>query len=267
MPKPPATTEQIKQGLLTLLPRDGTPVLNRVMRSILARDLERPIREDTFFAARDDLFVSGLLGRLSGQGGQVFLSGVGPQKPQDASFSTDWPERNLMVPLRRYLEGPFRKELDVGDGAVVVHDTSALGGSGRWARPDFILVSAMRFKILPGCQVDVHAFELKTEDGGGVLAVHEALAQTRFTNFGHLVWHLPEGSKAESLLDTVATHAREHGIGLIRMRDPLHAASTGCEILLDPQRKATSPPDIDGFLETRLTPAQRQAILSVTGKP
>lgn len=267
MPRPPATVEQIRQGLLKSLPSDGTPVLNRVMRSVLSRDLERPVQEETFFAARDGLFADGLVGRLSGQGGQVFLSGGGPLKGQNLGFSTDWPEKNLMAPLRRYLEGPFRRDLDVGNGAVVVHDTSSLGGSGRWARPDFILVSAMRFKILPGCQVDVHAFELKTEDGGGVLAVHEALAQTRFTNFGHLVWHLPEGSKAETLLDTVTTHCKEHGIGLIRMLNPLHADTTGCEVLLDPQRKATSPPEIDGFLETRLTPAQRHLLLSVTGAP
>ena len=49
----------------------------------------------------------------------------------------------------------------------------------------------MRFKLMPGAQVDVHSFELKTESGCTVQSVHEALAQTRFTHFGHLVWHLP----------------------------------------------------------------------------
>ena len=54
----------------------------------------------------------------------------------------------------------------------------------------------MRFKLLPGAQIDVHSFELKTETGATDLAVYEALAQTRFTHFGHLVWHLPKGSRA-----------------------------------------------------------------------
>ena len=79
----------------------------------------------------------------------------------------------------------------------MVPNASTMGPRrGRWARPDFILVSAMRFNLMPGAQLDVHSFEFKTESGASVLAVHEALAQTRFTHFGHLVWHLPPDSKA-----------------------------------------------------------------------
>jgi hypothetical protein len=69
----------------------------------------------------------------------------------------------------------------------------------------------MRFKFLPGAQVDVRGFELKTETGGSVLAVHEALAQTRFTHFGHLVWHLPEGSRSETRLAEIADQAANMG--------------------------------------------------------
>ena len=141
-------------------------------------------------------------------------------------------------------------------------DTSSRGPQrGQWARPDYILVTAMRFKLLPGCQIDVHSFELKTEAGGTVQAVHEALAQTRYTHFGHLVWHLPEGSKAEARLAEIAKHCDEHGIGLIRMRKPAHAES--CEILVDPIRKTTSPIAIEGFLESRLLPDQRTSLARV----
>ena len=65
--------------------------------------------------------------------------------------------------------------------------------------------------------------------------VHEALAQTRFTHFGHLVWHLPEGSRSETQLTEIEDHCGEHGIGLIRMRDP--SVKSGCEILIDPVPK------------------------------
>lgn len=168
-----------------------------------------------------------------------------------------------MQPLRTYLEGAFRDGLDLpSDGIAIVQDTSARGpAKGLWARPDFILVSAMRFKFMPGAQVDVHSFELKTEAGCSVLSVHEALAQTRFTHFGHLVWHLPEGSKSEARLAEIEDHCGEHGIGLIRLRDPL--AKEGCEILADPVRKSTLTLGIEGFLETRLSSEQKDSLARV----
>lgn len=260
----------LRDAILHLLPADGTPVLNRVLRVMLGRRLECAVDEDSYFAARDALLDANKVGRLRGQGGQVFL--VKPSETAKAEVVAAlkpeaWAEKALMNPLRAFLEGPFTKDLDLaGNGAVVVQDTSSSGShKGRWARPDFILVSAMRFKLLPGCQVDLHSFELKTEGGGGVLAIHEALAQTRFTHFGHLVWHLPEGSKAESMLDDVHTHCEEHGIGLIRMRDPATAASGGCEVLVDPRRKPTLHAVVDGFLESRLNAGQKSTLLKVVG--
>ena len=253
----------VKKRMLELLPEDGTPVLNRVMRVMLARHLEHSVDEETFFKARDALLAEGVVGRLRGQGGQVFRA----QEAAPAAFETvaapleTWPEARLMEPLRRYLEGPFCKGLDLpANGVCIVQDTSIMGGQkGKWTRPDFILVSAMRFKLLPGAQVDLHSFELKTESGGSVLAIHEALAQTRLTHFGHFVWHLPEGSKNEAMLDDIATHCDEHGIGLIRMRDP--NAPELCEIMVDPRRKPTLSAVVDGYLESRLSPEQKAILM------
>jgi hypothetical protein len=87
------------------------------------------------------------------------------------------------------------------------------------------------------------------------------LAQTRFTHFGHLVWHLPEGSKSETRLAEIEDHCGEHGIGLIRLREP--SAKAGCEILIDPVRKSTLPMAIEGFLEARLTAAQKDSLARV----
>lgn len=255
MPQPATLDARI----LALLPTDGTPVLNRVMRAMLGRACERTIAADEYFTARDRLLGKRRIGRLRGQGGQVFLSTQAPEEPAPAEIAAEavaeaWAETKLMAPLKSYLEGPFRAGLDLGDALCLVQDTSTIG-RGQWSRPDFILVSAMRFRLLPGAQVDVHSFELKTESGGTVQAVHEALAQTRFTHFGHLVWHLPNGSKAEARLDEIESHCESHGIGLIRLRDPTRP-ETG-EILVDPKRRPTLPAVIDGFLESRLSPAHR----------
>jgi hypothetical protein len=165
-----------------------------------------------------------------------------------------------MAPLRFFLEGSFKAGLDLPkDGLCIVQDTSGYGPHrGLWARPDYILVSAMRFKLMPGAQVDVHSFELKTESGCTVQSVHEALAQTRFTHFGHLVWHLPDNSKSEARLAEIEKHCEEHGIGLIRMRDP--SFPDRCEILLDPERKRTLAAVVEGFLESRLDTDQRKRL-------
>ncbi len=259
------TPEALARHILPLLPRDGTPVLNRVMRVMLSRQLEHQIGPDAYFAARDFLLKDGKIGRLRGQNGQIFLAAAnGSQPPASAEASGLWPEAKLMQPLKAYLEAGFRQGLDLPpDGVAIVQDTSARGpAKGLWARPDFVLVSAMRFKFLPGAQVDVHSFELKTETGCSVLSVHEALAQTRYTHFGHLVWHLPEGAKSEAKLAEIETYCAEHGIGLIRMREP--SAQEGYEIRVDPVRKSTLTPAIEGFLETRLTDEQKKLLIRAT---
>ena len=265
-PDAKADFDALKGVMLAFLPEDGTPVLNRVMRVMLARKLERSIDEDLFFKARDALLADGRVGRLRGQGGQVFLTKPAPppQKPDATESPAEgWSEARLMKPLKAFLDGPFRKGLDLPEsGACIVHDTSTIGPyKGKWARPDFILVSAMRFKLMPGAQIDLHSFELKTETGGGVLAIHEALAQTRFTHFGHFVWHLPDGSKFEPMLDDIGTHCEEHGIGLIRMRDPDKAEGGGCEILVDPRRKPTLNMVVNGFLESRLSGDHKEQLM------
>ncbi len=247
-----ADIDDLAGAMLALLPEDGTPVLNRVMRVMLSRALADAVDQDRYFAARDRLLAEGRIGVQRGQGGQIFLRR--PAAPPAAAPVRS--EAALMGALARYLEGPFRKGLDLPAGAAcIVEDTATQGPRrGRWARPDFILVSAMRFALMPGAQVDVHSFELKTETGATDLAVYEALAQTRFTHFGHLVWHLPEKSRAEARLAEIAQQCEQHGVGLIRMRDPDDVEA--CEILLDPQRKSTPPAIVEGFLQTRLKSAQ-----------
>ena len=219
------SAEKVAQRMGALLPADGTPVLNRVMRVMLSRDLETPISQELYFHARDQLLEEGRIGRLRGQGGQLFLLTEESPKKRPSSPTENWAEAKLMPPLRAFLEGNFKAGLDLPkDGLCIVQDTSGYGPHrGLWARPDYILVSAMRFKLLPGAQVDVHSFELKTENGCTVQSVHEALAQTRFTHFGHLVWHLPSTSKAEAKLAEIEKHCEEHGgtdqnVGALRSR-------------------------------------------------
>lgn len=257
----PPSVGTVAERMERLLPQDGTPVLNRVLQVMLSRELESPVSPDLYFKASDQLSKEQRIGRLRGQGGQVFLLPKSGKKQVNGATVDLRREAALMAPLGRYLTETFCKGLDLPpDGASIVQDTSTIGPvRGRFARPDFIVVTAMRFRLLPGSQIDVHSFELKAEHGATDESVYEALAQTRFTHFGHLVWHLPQDSRCEVRLPEIEKQCDQHGIGLIRMRDPHDHASY--EILLDPVRKATPPAIVDGFLESRLSGAHRDALL------
>jgi hypothetical protein len=91
--------------------------------------------------------------------------------------------------------------------------------------------------------------------------VFEALAQTRFTNFGYLVWHLPQGSKFERKLSGIEKQCSQHGIGFIRAQDPRQCESW--EILVEPVRKSTPSAETDLSLDERLQDEQRRQIRSL----
>ena len=75
----PVSIDDIAKQMLALLPRDGTPVLNRVMRVMLARGSQPAIDQDRYFEARDLLLKQGRVGIQRGQGGQIFLL---PERPR-----------------------------------------------------------------------------------------------------------------------------------------------------------------------------------------
>lgn len=253
MPAP--SVRSVTERLKALLPPDGTPVLNRVLRLMLSRDFGQSISDDLYERARDSLFASGQIGRLRGQGGRIFLArGEQPGRSQEPApdLGSKLSEYELMTHLGRYLRGTFLNELDLpAHGESLVKDTSQIGPPrGRWARPDYVVITAMRFRVVPGSQLDVHSFELKAEHGATDLAVYEALAQTRFTHFGYLVWHLPKDSAAAARLPEITAQCSQHGIGLMRIHDPRQ--DDGFETILDPVRKSTPDAAVDSFLEQRL---------------
>jgi hypothetical protein len=146
----------------------------------------------------------------------------------------------------------FWRGLDLPTGFLwTVADTSANGPQEKWGRPDFTAISVVPLRLLGRAEVEVYSFELKAELGADVTSVHQALAQTRKTHFGYLVWHLPEGSSQEAKLANVADQCRLHGIGLILIRDPDLVETWSIEV--DPERQPTSLAQIDEFLAARLS--------------
>ena len=69
----PVSIDDIAKQMLVLLPEDGAPVLNRVVRVMLARALSADVDEARYREARQKLVERGQIGLKQGQGGQVPL--------------------------------------------------------------------------------------------------------------------------------------------------------------------------------------------------
>lgn len=252
-----ADRQAIEREILELLPADGSPVLNRVMMALIGRRLGEPVDTETYFTAVDTLSASDFVGRQRGQGGKIYRLQPIVREPSDASMA--WPEPKLMPSLGKFLKTVFYRSLDLSAGALwQVIDTSMHGPQEKWGRPDFTVVSVVPLKVVPQPQLDVYSFELKAEPKADVTSVQQALAQTRMTHFGYLVWHLPEGSQYETRLGAVSEQCRRHGIGLILIRDPEALETWSVEI--DAQRQPTAVSDVDGFLAARLSDHDCRAI-------
>jgi hypothetical protein len=172
----------------------------------------------------------------------------------EAAENTAWPEPKLMPSLGRYLNTLFWRGLDLPKHSlwkVVV--TSMHGPQEKWGRPDFTAVCIVPLKVLGRAEVDVYSFELKAEPAANLVSVHQALAQTRKTHYGYLVWHLPDASTLEPKLAEIAEQCRRHGVGLIRIRDPEMVESWSVEV--DAVRQSTALYDVDEFLAARLLPS------------
>jgi|CXWL01.1.fsa_nt_gi hypothetical protein len=255
--------DEIAASLLRRLPPDGTPISNRAARALVTQNLAQMVTIEEYFAAREKLLAQRKIGRVRGQGGSVFLLPP-PGRPApitSADRSIPLSERALMAPLGEALRGPFSRWLDLPpQGVIECVDIAQTKTKGQWSNPDYLFVSVCPLTVLGGAQIDVHVFELKNEAGGRIQAVHEALAHGRFAHFAHLVWYVPQGSPREVEVDQIATHCRLHGVGLIRLLD----ADPTIDVLVDPVRTATSPLEIDGFVESRLSKSQIERLRAAT---
>jgi hypothetical protein len=244
--------QEAEQQILDLLPADGSPVLNRVMMTLIARRLGAHVDFDTYFAAIDTLSVAGTIGRQRGQGGKIYR--LDPAPAAGETQAVDWPEPKLMPNLARYLRTVFWRTLDLpSDRLWNVIDTSMHGPQEKWGRPDFTVVCIMPLRVLPTPQLDVYAFELKAEPAADLTSVHQVFAQTRMTHFGYLVWHLPDGSPYETRKPDITEQCHRLGIGLILIRDPDLLETWQIEV--DATRQGTTPSEIDSFLAARLPEA------------
>jgi hypothetical protein len=126
----------------------------------------------------------------------------------------DVAEIELEAPLLDFLKIEAVKYLKLDPSQCVVENTARGGayGGGRWSRPDFTLAAIRSWRFDPRRQLDLMTFELKNRAGTNVLAVHEALAHSRFAHFPYLV--CPRALREDDR-HRIRQECAEHGVGLV----------------------------------------------------
>lgn len=165
-----------------------------------------------------------------------------------------------MPSLQKYLELRFWRRLELpDDGYWTVIDTSTGGArDGQWRRCDFTGIAITPRAVLNGTDIDLYTFELKAADSGNIAAVAEAEAQTRGSNYGYLVWHVPDRAAIASKLDAVERECQRKGVGLILFGDPQDLDSF--DYRMAAARQPTDVKAVDKFLASRLDGQKMQTI-------
>lgn len=126
----------------------------------------------------------------------------------------DVAEIELEAPLLAFLKDKAAQYFKIRQTQFVVENTARGGayGGGRWSRPDFTLAAIRSWRFDPRRQLDLMTFELKNRAGTNVLAVHEALAHSRFAHFPYLV--CPRALRDDER-HRIRQECAEHGVGLV----------------------------------------------------
>jgi len=253
-----ASMQVLADRLMNILPSDGSHMLHDDARTLLGRAIEASVEGETYFSVLAKLERDGEIKRARGPGGAVRLAK--PRCPTPITSERRLLEHRLMPSLQRYLESRFWRRLDLpGEAYWTVIDTSTGGAQdGQWRRCDFTGIAILPRAVIPGTDLNLYTFELKAADSGNVAAVAEAEAQTRGSNYGYLVWYVPDRSLVTARLDAVERECQRKGVGLILFSDPQDLGSF--DHRMTPKRQATDARSIDQFLVNRLDGRDMQTI-------
>lgn len=186
-------------------------------------------------------------------------SGIKRQDP-------DFPERSLEDPIQRFLtDQTTLAHLRIDPARTIVQRTARGGksGTGIWSRPDFTIATIRKRKYDPYRHLDVIAFELKNLAGTSVVAVHEALAHTRFAHYAYVV--CPRSERNHEVAATIEAACSQHGIGLVTFSIAVDASGnpdvSDLKFELAAARFAADPDFVDNYIDDRLDNENREKLL------
>lgn len=172
-------------------------------------------------------------------------------------------ESDLYPPVNDYLELRYREILKprYGELRSISAITATSGGgtfNGKWTRPDLAMAALWRFEFGLSWTMDLHTFEVKTENGCDNVSVHEALSHTAMAHYSYLTWHNPSWDEKKGNCRAIHERCTQHGVGLITFSDP--ADSSTYHIRLRSIRHNPNGDAIDEFIETRFPQAKRDLL-------
>lgn len=232
------------QRLLNNIPKEGF-VGNVFLRSKLG------LPSEEYWTIREELLKAELIQTGKGKGGSVARTTEGITRTEPATpkgLARD--EKDLYKPLEKWLDENWgRAPKEAGDYFKVKVTAPPSGHkrkSGKWSRPDLVLVEVNRFEYLPGCTLDVSTFEVKQyKDAENVTSVYEAAAHTRWANNAYLVIEVP--NPEDPLAERITSELARFHIGLLTMyRDNERYE---CDERLEGLRHNPDPKEQDNLLK------------------
>jgi hypothetical protein len=257
-----------QQELLANVPEDGTAIGNVTLKQKLGWPDEK------YWAVRDSLIVGEhlLLGR--GRGGSVRRAPLVheaevPQQaeaeelPEVAVAKAEQKKResDLYEPAIRVLDTKWSRDLLLEQ--FFVQRTAAQGRretGGTWTRPDIVAIYVASYQYLPSKILDVVTFEIKPVETADVTCVYEALAHLKAATQAFVLIAAPDPNQANiaRVLEAIAEEAGRHGIGLIVARDITDYDTW--EFRVDAVRREPDPANVDEFIETQISEANKQRL-------
>jgi hypothetical protein len=248
---------ELERRLLVTMPRQG-PIGNGALRSKLGWD------EDRYWYIRNRLLQAGILITGRGRGGSV-LRVVPTGAPNEVKLSVAAPrvaETALYGPIISTIRSRWVPDHQIRE--FVVDRTAQQGRrdtGGKWSRPDIALASCNTYKFVPGKQIELSTFEIKTHDGLDVTAVYEALAHRRAAHRSYVLAYVPESERTilKALLDRLSADADEHGVGFVIVGNVADYETWDFEV--KPSRNDPEPSDLDNFIRTQTSEEFQDKIL------
>jgi hypothetical protein len=182
----------------------------------------------------------------------------------------DFPERDLEAGIETFISSEQAvTHLRLERGSTIWQKTARGGraGTGTWSRPDFTIATIRKRKYDPVRHLDLIALELKNVAGSSVVAVHEALAHTRFAHYAYLV--CPRSHLNASVQRAVRESCSQHGIGLLSFDLSVGSgnspAFSAFRFEVDPRRQAPEPELVDNYIDDRFDVESQERLSSIAG--
>lgn len=252
--------EELQEQLISAMPPRGS-IGNGALRIKLGWN------EDPYWYIRNKLLQSGHIEERRGRGGNVrlVLPMTSPVRVNEASFASQESritESALYDPIIATIRSHWVPDHNIQD--FVIDRTAHQGRrdtGGKWTRPDITLASYNIYRYVPGKQVELNTFEVKTYDGLDVTAVYEALAHRRAAHYSYVLAYVPDSERVAlgPLLERLCADADDHGIGFVLMKGPKEYGTWNFEV--QPTRHEPDPANVDNFIRTQTSDEFKDKIL------